>query len=600
MKKKLILLGLAVLCFASAVKANVEWTIWEGSMNASSSGTAGQWDNSLYLNNNNFADLSVGDVIYFTLTKNDNASGQAHVVLYYQNTLVIGETTTWPETELISIDTDGDCSYTITSDNLKYFQGYYDGDCTSVEFINLVIKGYDFTLTKVSIKKWNNTSVIKTTLSDAAVQLGNWSGQYDVEASKLSHVQAGDYFYVPATKQMTKDDESAVKWWQAQFSYEFNNNWENLYNVNSVDHDIWAEIQEADVSNITSNSLHLKGEYYNCTGVYLYHPITSFSIGSIGYATFSAAQEVTAPNSVTAYRGTISGDKLVLTPFTDNVIPANTGAIIAGTEGAVLEFTASATGSTENSDLLANTTATDVTSLASGYDYYVLYPGSAESETNLELSSLLGEISDWGGHVTVSTSEPYTAEWTNSSTSSAMGKWIGSDWSSYDKLRLVFTSNTVTESVHFGLSYKDQENSENTGADLATGELTVDIPLNESYKSAMGNFSFNSNATSGSLTFESALLIDNDGATVAEFRKTNSGTLKANKAYLKIPQSAGVRAFSVAFEDEETTGIESLTLNPRGVRDSESEGRIYNLAGQRISKVQKGLNIVNGKKVLVK
>ena len=584
MKKKLILLGLAVLCFASAVKANVEWTIWEGSMNASSSGTAGQWDRSLYLNNNNFANLSVGDVIYFTLTKNDNASGQAHVVLYYQNTLVIGEEKTWPETELISIDTDGDCSYTITSDNLKYFQGYYGGECTSVEFINFVIKGYDFTLTKVSIKKWNNTSVIKTTLSDAPVQLGAWSGQYEVEASKLSNVQAGDYFYVPATKQMTKDDESAVDWWQAQFYY----NWENLYNVSSVDHDIWAEIQETDVSNITNNTFRLKGEYYNCSGVYLYHPITSFSIGNIGYATFSAAQEVTAPNSVTAYKGSISGDKLVLTPFTDNVIPANTGAIIAGTEGAVLEFTASATGSTETSDLLANTSATDVTSLPSGYDYYVLYNNPTGGNTALDLSDL---NCGWGSSYDSGTKTiTFEDEW------KGRGWGWNFDYSDYSKVVVEFESAAKSGALKVQYNY---DNDYTETADYAEGATSVEIDLNTSYKNNISQIYLTASAAS-SLTLTAAYLISNDGSQKAEFRKTTSGTLKANKAYLAIPQGAEVRAFSFAFEDEETTGIESLTLNPRGVRDSESEGRIYNLAGQRISKVQKGLNIVNGKKVLVK
>ena len=43
-------------------------------------------------------------------------------------------------------------------------------------------------------------------------------------------------------------------------------------------------------------------------------------------------------------------------------------------------------------------------------------------------------------------------------------------------------------------------------------------------------------------------------------------------------------------------GITSLTPNP----SPKGEGSIYNLAGQRMSKLQKGVNIVNGKKVLVK
>ena len=46
---------------------------------------------------------------------------------------------------------------------------------------------------------------------------------------------------------------------------------------------------------------------------------------------------------------------------------------------------------------------------------------------------------------------------------------------------------------------------------------------------------------------------------------------------------------------DEETGIKSLTPAL-----SKSEGAVYNLAGQRISKLQKGINIVDGKKVVVR
>ena len=48
--------------------------------------------------------------------------------------------------------------------------------------------------------------------------------------------------------------------------------------------------------------------------------------------------------------------------------------------------------------------------------------------------------------------------------------------------------------------------------------------------------------------------------------------------------------------DGMATGLESLTPNPSPV----GEGSIFNLAGQRMSRMQKGINIENGKKVLVK
>ena len=75
------------------------------------------------------------------------------------------------------------------------------------------------------------------------------------------------------------------------------------------------------------------------------------------------------------------------------------------------------------------------------------------------------------------------------------------------------------------------------------------------------------------------------------FYKVNSGvTIPARKAYLSVP--AGIKEF-FGFDDDDATGIENLNVN-----DNLNEGAIYNLAGQRINKMQKGINIVNGKKIL--
>ena len=67
------------------------------------------------------------------------------------------------------------------------------------------------------------------------------------------------------------------------------------------------------------------------------------------------------------------------------------------------------------------------------------------------------------------------------------------------------------------------------------------------------------------------------------------GTIPAGKAYYQ--STAGVKAFY--FSGDDATGIDSLTPAL-----SEGEGAIYNLAGQRLGKMQKGINIVGGKKIL--
>ena len=67
-------------------------------------------------------------------------------------------------------------------------------------------------------------------------------------------------------------------------------------------------------------------------------------------------------------------------------------------------------------------------------------------------------------------------------------------------------------------------------------------------------------------------------------------TLGANKAYLSVPAASGVKGFTFDFDD--ATGI----VSP--LTETEEGAAIYNLAGQRISKPLKGINIINGKKVL--
>ena len=71
------------------------------------------------------------------------------------------------------------------------------------------------------------------------------------------------------------------------------------------------------------------------------------------------------------------------------------------------------------------------------------------------------------------------------------------------------------------------------------------------------------------------------------FYEATSGTIKAGKAYLEV--ESGVKAF--LFTGDDATGIANIEKNVEN-------GLIYNVAGQRLSKMQKGINIVNGKKVL--
>ena len=76
----------------------------------------------------------------------------------------------------------------------------------------------------------------------------------------------------------------------------------------------------------------------------------------------------------------------------------------------------------------------------------------------------------------------------------------------------------------------------------------------------------------------------------AGFYRKNAGfKVYNNKAYLNVPGAADARALYFEF-DNGTTGIVET--------ENESEkAEIYDLTGRRVQKVQKGLYIVNGKKV---
>ena len=80
------------------------------------------------------------------------------------------------------------------------------------------------------------------------------------------------------------------------------------------------------------------------------------------------------------------------------------------------------------------------------------------------------------------------------------------------------------------------------------------------------------------------------------FYKAASQTVAKNRAYIHIDASAPIKEFIALpdFEDD-ATSIQNSKFEIQN-----EEAPIYNLAGQRLNKMQKGINIVNGKKIMVK
>ncbi len=78
-------------------------------------------------------------------------------------------------------------------------------------------------------------------------------------------------------------------------------------------------------------------------------------------------------------------------------------------------------------------------------------------------------------------------------------------------------------------------------------------------------------------------------------KSKSAGNVKANKAYIPASElPADAKSFIFVFEDE-TTGIRTMETH-----SAEEVKAIFNIAGQRLQNLQKGINIVGGKKILVK
>lgn len=78
-------------------------------------------------------------------------------------------------------------------------------------------------------------------------------------------------------------------------------------------------------------------------------------------------------------------------------------------------------------------------------------------------------------------------------------------------------------------------------------------------------------------------------------KSSRDGNVKANKAFIPASElPTGAKSFIFVFEDE-ATGVR--TIETVSAEDAKA---IFNIAGQRLQNLQKGINIVGGKKILVK
>ncbi len=199
---------------------------------------------------------------------------------------------------------------------------------------------------------------------------------------------------------------------------------------------------------------------------------------------------------------------------------------------------------------------------------------------NTTYSHFCTAVSDVPAIVTADSYATYASELPLDFTSSSINAYIAI--AKGDKSGVTFTQVKKVPANTGVLLYKD-------------GGASEYIPvLDGAANDVTGNkFVKGTGATVASDDGENYNYILNKVSSVVGFYKANGKKVAANRAYISIPKASGIKEFiSIDFEDD-ATSIQNSKFEIQN-----EEAPIYNLAGQRLNKMQKGINIVNGKKVL--
>ena len=152
---------------------------------------------------------------------------------------------------------------------------------------------------------------------------------------------------------------------------------------------------------------------------------------------------------------------------------------------------------------------------------------------------------------------------------------------------LVFVERTPTK-LSAGVPYL--VNLSGTGqTSLTASNVTFNTTI---IPTTAGDFTYTGNYTVGfGMEGKYGLAYVNEDGT--KFRKGgSSATINAFRAYFSTVGSLSAHDLTISFEDE-ATGIKRLATD-------QEKNVIFNLMGVQMQKPQKGLNIINGKKVIIK
>ena len=127
---------------------------------------------------------------------------------------------------------------------------------------------------------------------------------------------------------------------------------------------------------------------------------------------------------------------------------------------------------------------------------------------------------------------------------------------------------------------------------IGTAGTTYNVPVVTTASAPAGNLLRAGDGTTvigGTLKYDYILYTD------GLFYRANEGALAAGKAYLHLDTPAGARSLNIVFDDEEVTGVNEVRSQKEDVRSE-----WFDLQGRKVAQPQKGLYIVNGKKIMVK
>ncbi len=141
----------------------------------------------------------------------------------------------------------------------------------------------------------------------------------------------------------------------------------------------------------------------------------------------------------------------------------------------------------------------------------------------------------------------------------------------------------------------------NSSQGVVLKSTSASIIMTPSNDASAGTYTGNSlTGTTSSISnpnYGSIYVLNKKEAGIGFYKLSSGGTIGANKAYLDLDNLGGGGGYApefFLFEDDATSINEVF----RDKNEELYEGAIYNVAGQHIQKMQRGINIVNGKKII--